>query len=116
MYGNRHHLGYFFCLTIPVLWYFMIESKGWFRYFLVLALFIDMFLFWESRSGVAYFSFSTALLLTLILYFKPRQIMIAVAGVAVLAVGGALLSGLPAIQDRIMDLLINWLDGEGLPA
>ena len=108
MYGNFHHFGYFASLTIPLLWYFLSLSKGWIRLFLALTILVDMYLLLESSSRIAWLAFFSSTFLTLLIFFKPRQILISVVLLIVISCLAAAFSGFSDAANRILDFFAQW--------
>lgn len=108
MYGNFHHLGYFTSLTIPLLWYFLSLSKGWIRIFIALTILVDMYLLLESGSRIAWLAFFSSIFLTLLIFFKLRQILTGIVFFIIIFCLAVAFSGFSDAGNRILDFFAQW--------
>ena len=108
IYSIKHHLGYFASLTIPVLWYFLVNTKGWMRKLIYLGLFIDIYLLFESGSRIAWLAFFCGILGTGLIFFKAKHVFAGIGVFLIIACLAAALSGFSAIEQNIFEFLKNW--------
>ncbi len=106
--GNMHHFGSFASLILPVLFYFSTQIKGWLRFLCLAGVIVAFYLLWESSSRIAWFAFFSSILIAILLFLRNRKLLMGLAGFFTISFIAALVSGLAAIQNRIMDILSNW--------
>lgn len=108
MYGNFHHFGYFASLTIPLLWYFFPLSKGRVRFFLALTILADMYLLFESGSRIAWLAFFSSIILTALIFFRLKQMLIGIVLFITISCLAVALSGFSDAGNRILDFFAQW--------
>ncbi len=106
--GNMHHFGSFAGLILPVLLYFSTQIKGWLRLLCVAGVIAAFYLLWESSSRISWFAFFSSILIAILLFLRNRKLLMGLAGFFTISFIAALVSGLAAIKNRIMDILSNW--------
>jgi O-antigen ligase len=108
LYSNMHHFGSFASLILPVLFYFSTQIKGWLRLLCVAGVIVAFYLLWESGSRISWFAFFSSILIAILLFLRNRKLSMGLAGFFTISFIAALVSGIAAIKNRIMDILSNW--------
>jgi len=112
LYHNMHHLGFFAILTIPILFYFFCSSRGFLRYLLILPLFMDFYLLWESSSRIAWLAFFAACFITFLLFFKIKDIIKLTVGLLLFSSLSLFIAGFSDVEKRFQDFASNWRQEE----
>ncbi|MCP4622370.1 MAG: O-antigen ligase family protein [bacterium] len=112
VYSNMHHFGSFAGMVLPVLFFFATQIKGWLRILCVAAIIVDFYLLWESSSRISWLAFFSSILIAVILFLRKKKLLIGLAGFVAVTITSALVSGLGAINTRIVDFLSNWRTDE----
>ncbi len=108
LYSNMHHFGSFASLILPVLVYFSTQIKGWLRFLCVAGVIVAFYLLWESSSRISWVAFFSSILIAILLFLRDRKLLMGLAGFFTISFIAALVSGLAAIKNRIMDILSTW--------
>jgi len=108
LYSNMHHFGSFASLILPVLFYFSTQIKGWLRLLCVAGVIVAFYLLWESSSRISWVAFFSSILIAIFLFLRDRKLLMGLAGFFTISFIAALVSGLAAIKNRIMDILSTW--------
>lgn len=106
-YSNPHHLGLFASLTCPVLSEALFRFSGWWRPFFAASMMGALYLLWQSSSRVSWVSFFVATLFTCLVFYRKKQLALALLSVATVAALSVMASGPDAVVDRIWDLILN---------
>jgi O-antigen ligase len=107
VYSNRHHLGLFASLAAPVLSEAVFRFAGWRRALFAAGMFGAMYLLWQSDSRVAWISFLAGTVSACLLFFRKKQLAVALAFLIAVTGFTVVVSGPATVSVRLGDLARN---------
>ena len=111
IYGNLHRLGLFSCIILPAIAYLMIFlTTIWWRILLVIAGILDLYLLFSSNSRVSWVAFLAGSLLTILIFFKGRQKIIATLGLFLVSLLAGMVFGLSRIVDSARSFIAHAME------
>ena len=111
IYGNLHRLGMFSCITIPAIAYLgLIATNNWWRLLLFAAGILDFILLFSSNSRVSWVALPAGSLLTILIFFRGWNKILAILSLVLSSLLAGLFFGLSRIVDSASFFLTHVME------
>lgn len=112
-YGNLHRLGLFSSIILPVIAYLMVyTTKPWWRFLLLVAGIMDLYLLFSSGSRVSWVAFLSGAVFTILIFFKGWKKISAILGLFFFSLLVGMIYGLSRIVDSAYYFITHVMEEE----